>query len=112
MGSEQKEPASGAPPAAAPATKAPPKKAPAKTPPKQLPRYKVLLHNDDHNEMGYVVGVIRKLTPLSREEAMVRMWEAHTSGVALLLVTHKERAELYAEQFASCRLTVTIEPES
>jgi ATP-dependent Clp protease adaptor protein ClpS len=32
------------------------------------------------------------------------------SGVALVLVTHKERAELYVEQFASKRLTVTIEP--
>ena len=31
-------------------------------------------------------------------------------GVALLLVTHKERAELYADQFQSKGLTVTIEP--
>jgi hypothetical protein len=26
-------------------------------------------------------------------------------------VTHKERAELYVEQFQSCSLTVTIEPD-
>lgn len=113
MASDSKQPKSGSsPPATVSVTKVRPKKSPAKTPPKELPRYKVLLHNDDHNEMNYVVGVIRKLMPLTREEAMVRMWEAHTSGVALLLVIHKERAELYAEQFASCGLTVTIERES
>ncbi len=94
------------------ATQAPPKKSPAKTPPKQLPPYKVLLHNDDHNDMLYVVAVIRKLTGLNKVEAITRMWEAHTTGVALLLVTHKERAELYVDQFASCGLTVTIEPAS
>jgi ATP-dependent Clp protease adapter protein ClpS len=39
------------------------------------------------------------------------MMEAHTTGVSLVLVTHKERAELYEEQFRSVLLTVTIEPE-
>ena len=33
------------------------------------------------------------------------------SGCAVLLVCHKERAELYQEQFHSCSLTVTIEPD-
>jgi ATP-dependent Clp protease adaptor protein ClpS len=110
MAGKSKKPRSGG---MGPATKAPPKKekAPSKTPPRELPKYKVLLHNDDRNEMNYVVETIRKLTPLTKEEAMTRMWEAHTGGLALLLVTHKERAELYEEQFASCGLTVTIEPE-
>ena len=44
-------------------------------------------------------------------EAAQRALEAHETGVSLLLVTHQERAELYQEQFASCGLTVTIEPE-
>jgi ATP-dependent Clp protease adaptor protein ClpS len=85
-----------------------PKAAPSK--PKHLPPYKVLLHNDDVNEMGYVVQVIRRLTPLSLPEAVDRMLEAHHKGVSLLLTIHKELAELYAEQFASYGLTVTIEP--
>ncbi|MCS7014503.1 MAG: ATP-dependent Clp protease adaptor ClpS [Gemmatales bacterium] len=76
----------------------------------RLPPYKLLLHNDDVNDMAYVVQTIQELTALSREEATQRMLEAHKNGVALLLVTHKERAELYAEQFASKGLTVTIEP--
>lgn len=76
----------------------------------QLPPYKVLLHNDDVNDMGYVVRTIMELVHLNQQDAQLRMWEAHTTGVALLLVTHKERAELVAEQFASKKLTVTIEP--
>jgi len=76
----------------------------------RLPPYKLLLHNDDVHDMAYVVQTIQELTALSREEATQRMLEAHKNGVALLLVTHKERAELYAEQFASKGLTVTLEP--
>lgn len=83
---------------------------PKSKPPQPLPPWKVLLHNDDKNEMGFVVGAIVELTPLNEEAAVVRMIEAHKTGVALLLVTHKERAELYQEQFQSKGLTVTIEP--
>ncbi|MCH7572875.1 MAG: hypothetical protein IH891_08175 [Planctomycetes bacterium] len=38
------------------------------------------------------------------------MLEAHKSGLALLLSTHREHAELLQEQFTSKRLTVTIQP--
>lgn len=76
----------------------------------QLPPYKVLLHNDDVNDMAYVVRTIMELVHLNRQDAEKRMWEAHTTGLAMLLVTHKEKAELIAEQFASKRLTVTFEP--
>jgi ATP-dependent Clp protease adapter protein ClpS len=75
-----------------------------------LPPHKVLLHNDDVNEFIYVIGAIVRLTPLSREEAIQRTIEAHETGISLLMVTHKERAELVQEQFASCNLTVTVEP--
>ena len=77
-----------------------------------LPPYKVLLHNDDVNDMLHVVDVICELTPLEPVEAVEKMIEAHESGVAMLLVTHRERAELYAEQFATFQLTVTIEPDT
>lgn len=83
---------------------------PATRPPAPLPPWKVLLHNDDKNEMTYVVLTIMELTPLNEQEAVARMLEAHKTGVALLLTTHKERAELYREQFASKGLTVTVEP--
>lgn len=85
------------------------KPAPKKTPPKRLPPWKVILHNDDDNEMLYVVETIMVLTPLGQREAVMRMLEAHERGKSLLLTTHRERAELYQEQFTSRQLTVTIE---
>ena len=87
------------------------KRAPKKKPPQMLPPWKVLLHNDDKNEAGFVARTILELTPLKEMEAVMRMKEAHETGVALLLVTHKERAELYQDQFESKGLTVTIEPD-
>ena len=84
--------------------------APKKKPPKPLPPWKVLLHNDDKNEFGFVVATIVELTTLDKQAAALRTLEAHETGVALLLPTHKERAELYKDQFQSKGLTVTIEP--
>ena len=90
--------------------KKPTKKSPKKKPPSFLPPWKVLLHNDDKNAMDFVVMTIVELTALKTQEAELRTVEAHKTGVALLLVTHKERAELYQEQFQSKGLVVTIEP--
>ena len=86
------------------------KPSPVRKPPQPLPPWKVLLHNDDVNEMPYVVETLVDLTPLDQGEAKQRTLEANDTGVALILVTHKERAELYQEQFQSKHLTVTIEP--
>jgi ATP-dependent Clp protease adapter protein ClpS len=75
-----------------------------------LPPWKVLLHNDDKNDIIFVMVTIIELTPLNEQDAKQRTMEAHETGVALLLTTHKERAELYRDQFQSKGLTVTIEP--
>ncbi len=80
--------------------------------PKQLPPYKVLLHNDEVNTFETVIVAILKLTALPPQEALIRTLEAHETGVALLLVTHKERAELYMDQFQTFKITVSIEPDS
>jgi len=86
------------------------KVAPRRNPPQQLPPWKVLLHNDDKNEVGFVIKTIVELTTLNEQDAKERTNEANETGVALLLTTHKERAELYKDQFESKGLTVTIEP--
>lgn len=78
---------------------------------RQLPPYRVLLHNDDVNSFEHVILTILRLTELTEREAVERTIEAHETGCALLLVTHKERAELYVEQFASASLTATCEPD-
>ena len=117
------QPPPAAPEPAAPATAAPdkesstatleaPKTAPGKGKPKQMPRWRVMLHNDDVNSMPHVSMAILRVTPLGKAEAVIRMLEAHHNGVALLLTTHQELAELYQEQLTSYGLTVTIEPET
>ena len=39
---------------------------------KRLPPWQVLLHNDDVNDMMYVVDTIQELTSLKRQDAMLR----------------------------------------
>lgn len=103
---------SGGPADVATATRVAPKKAPARVKPRKLPPYKVLLHNDDVSTFEHVILSIVDLTPLSTEAAFEKTLIAHDQGLVLLLVTHKERAELYQEQFTSVKLTVTIEPDA
>ncbi len=78
--------------------------------PRRLPPWRILLHNDNVNDMPYVVETIVALTRLTRHDAEARMLEAHNKGLSLLLTTHREHAELLDEQFQSKRLKVTIEP--
>ena len=78
--------------------------------PKRLRPWQVLLHNDDVNDILYVVETIIELTTLNREDALQRTLEAHDTDIALLLTTHREHAELLCEQFQSKRLRVTAEP--
>jgi ATP-dependent Clp protease adapter protein ClpS len=75
-----------------------------------LPPYKVILHQDRASELMFVVRTVMELTRLCREEATQKMWETYHYGRSLLLVTYKERAELYVEQFASKGLLASIEP--
>lgn len=89
---------------------APPTPSPRPGATDHLPPFKVLLHNDDVNAFDDVMLAVRQLTPLNTARVFKVVYEADEKGVALLLVTHKERAELYVEQFKSKRLTVTIEP--
>ena len=75
-----------------------------------LPPYRVMLHNDDRNSMDHVVRSLTRSVPsLSTEEAVAIMLEAHTSGVALVIVCPLEHAELYRDRIESCGLTATIE---
>ena len=101
---EQSTEGSGTAVAARPATRP----APAKV--DHLPPWRVLLHNDDYNTIPHVVRAVQRLTHLPAREAFLRTIEADTRGIALLLETHREHAELLVEQFATFKLTVTAEP--
>ena len=78
--------------------------------PKRLRPWQVLLHNNDVNDILYVVDTIVELTTLNRDDAVQRTLDAHKRNIALLLTTHREHAELLCEQFQSKRLKVTAEP--
>ncbi len=83
----------------------------AEAPPRRhLPRYKVVLLQGGFDDLMFVVRCVMELMRYPRAEATHKMWEAHHSGRSVLLVTFKERAELYVEQFASKGLNVVIEP--
>ncbi len=76
-----------------------------------LPRYRVLLHNDDYNEMDHVVLALLQTVPaLSHEDAVRIMLEAHLSGLAQVIICLKELAEMYREGLRHHGLTSTIEP--
>ena len=79
---------------------------------RQLPPYKVILHKGPGTDLMFVVRSVMELTRFPRAEATYKMWQAHHNGRSILLFTHRERAELYAEQFASKGLTVTVEAAS
>lgn len=75
-----------------------------------LPPYRVLLHDDDVHEMGYVVRALLASVPeLDAERAAAVMLEAHLGGRAEVVACPLERAELYRDRLESHGLTATIE---
>ena len=80
---------------------------------KLLPPYKVILFNDDYNEMLYVVAVLlHTINNLTQQEAEHIMLTAHLTGSAVVVVCPKECAEFYQERLLSYGLTATIEPDT
>lgn len=76
------------------------------------PKYKVLLHNDDHNSCDYVVlCILKTVNTISQTRAIEIMLEAHNMGIALVTTVPFEMAEFYQECFSSFGLRTTIEPE-
>ncbi|MDH4162177.1 MAG: ATP-dependent Clp protease adaptor ClpS [Nitrospirota bacterium] len=76
-----------------------------------IPRYKVLLHNDDKNSMEHVVKALMRVFRFGEEECVRIMIEAHNNGVALCAVEPLEQAEHHRDQLISYSLIATIEPE-
>ncbi len=76
-----------------------------------LPPWKVLLHNDEVHDMLYVVESLLKAVPLTVEEAIRIMLEAHETGTGLVIVCPQETAEYYQDRILTFGLHCTIEPE-
>ena len=89
---------------------------------RRQPPYAVLIHNDDHNGMDFVVAVLQKVFTFPLERCVQLMVEAHEKGLAVVWVGALEVAELKADQIVSCGpdprskakkiepIRVTIEP--
>jgi ATP-dependent Clp protease adaptor protein ClpS len=69
---------------------------------RRIPPYNVILLNDDHHSMEFVVEVLCKVLGCNLEKAFLLMMEAHQSGRAIIWTGSKEVAELKAEQIHSC----------
>ena len=75
-----------------------------------LPRYSVILHNDDHNAMDFVVAsLLKSVSGLTTAEATSIMLEAHSEGKAVVITCPLEHAELYRDRLRSFSLTATTE---
>ncbi len=78
----------------------------------KLPRYAVILYNDDYHSMDYVVEALVKSVPdLIVEEAVGIMFEAHNTGSAVVIVCLLEQAELYRDRIQGYGLGVSIRRE-
>jgi ATP-dependent Clp protease adaptor protein ClpS len=65
---------------------------------RRIPPYNVILENDDHHSMQFVVEVLTKVLGCSVERAYQLMMEAHSSGRTIIWTGPREVAELKAEQ--------------
>jgi ATP-dependent Clp protease adaptor protein ClpS len=77
----------------------------------RMPRYKVLLHNDDVNSMDHVIRTLMRVFKFDLAVCERIMREAHRDGVALCTVEPLEQAELHRDQLISFSLAATIEKE-
>jgi ATP-dependent Clp protease adaptor protein ClpS len=77
-----------------------------------IPPYKVIIHDDDYNEMSYVTfALLHAVNTLTVQEAERIMLVAHLTGSAVVVVCPKEAAEYYQERILSYRIVATIEPD-
>ncbi len=76
---------------------------------KEMPRYRVILHNDEHNDVYHVQGALRKVVGFDEVTCHQIMWTAHTQGKALVIECVLEMAEHYKVGLQREGLTVSIE---
>lgn len=73
-----------------------------------LQQYNVILLNDSKNTLDDVKYRISQIMKFSQQVAHMKAMEANDQGSSILLTTHKERAEMYKEQFHGYKINVDI----
>ncbi|MEZ6143776.1 MAG: ATP-dependent Clp protease adaptor ClpS [Zavarzinella sp.] len=87
-----------------------------------IPPYHLILLNDDHHTMEFVVMVLQKIMGFTLIKSFEHTLQAHQEGQSIIWTGSKEVAELKAEQIATVReqkgsrdigpVDVVIEPAS
>jgi len=89
--------------------------------PRHLPRWNVVLLNDDDHSYEYVIEMLKVLFGHPEEKGFELAKEVDESGRVIVLTTHRERAELKRDQIhaygtdkrvATCKgsMSAMIEP--
>ncbi|MDB5314125.1 MAG: clpS 2 [Gemmataceae bacterium] len=78
---------------------------------RRQPPYAVILHNDDHNGMDFVVTVLRKVFGYTAQKCIELMLEAHEKGRSVVWLGAMEVAELKADQIRSCGADPDAKPK-
>lgn len=73
------------------------------------PKYNVILHNDDVNDMLHVMQALCTVLVINEETAYNFMIEAHTTGKSIVKTCELEHAEFYKQGLQDKGLTTTIE---
>src|SRR5947209_6378562 len=68
---------------------------------RRLPPYNVILENDDHHSMEFVIDVLQKALGYNEQKSYQLMMLAHETGQAIVWTGSKEVAELKLEQMLS-----------
>src|SRR5262249_53084025 len=74
---------------------------------RRLPPYNVILENDDHHTMEFVLDVLQKALGYDQPKSYQLMMLAHETGRSIVWTGSKEVAELKAEQMTSFHETLT-----
>ncbi len=78
---------------------------------RMLPRYVVMLHNDEFHDMDHVVrALLQTIQSLSVDEAIRIMLTAHQQGQAPVITCLRETAEFYCAGLERYGLDCTVEP--
>jgi ATP-dependent Clp protease adaptor protein ClpS len=72
--------------------------------------WKVIVHDDPINLMGYVTRVFMQVFGYPKPKAEKHMLEVHKQGRSLLWTGGREQAEVYAMKLRAAHLLATLEP--
>jgi ATP-dependent Clp protease adaptor protein ClpS len=65
---------------------------------KNLPLWNVILLNTDHHTFEFVIKLIVEVFEVNLSDAYDLTKKIHEEGQCIVMVTHKERAELFQEK--------------